>query len=479
MLDSIFIGREDELERLDFLYDRKMPSIAVIKGRRRVGKSRLVREFVKRSGSPIFWNFSGIAPEGGVSAQDQRDEFARQLAGILNTPYMTFHDWSDAFAYLGHYVKPGDVILFDEISWMGSKDPKFIPKLKVWWDIQTKHMLLVFCGSVSTWIEDNILKSASFFGRISLVISLKPLSIPKSAALIRKIGMNVSPYDMYRILGVIGGIPWYMYQFSSKMTVDENIKRLAFVEDGLLITEFDRVFHDLFNGKGSVYKKALEALKNGSRTLAEIRSIINFSHSGTLSQIMEHLIIAGFVVKQPLWSFKTAKISKQSLYRISDPYMRFYLKVIAPNLGDILSAEFDKMPISALPGIDVHMGLQLELLLMQNRNLLLQKLGISPIDVVRSGPYRQNKTTSQPGCQIDYLVHTKTNTLFVCEFKFKNAKIKSDIINEMQEKLARLKVPKNFSKVPVLFHVSEVSSQVELSSYFYRIIDIADFLESE
>ncbi len=67
--------------------------------------------------------------------------------------------------------------------------------------------------------------------------------------------------------------------------------------------------------------------------------------------------------------------------------------------------------------------MQLEALLLQNRPLLLQKLGISPVDIVRSGPYRQTKTTTQQGCQIDYLVQTKTNSLFICEFKFKKREI--------------------------------------------------------
>ena len=123
------------------------------------------------------------------------------------------------------------------------------------------------------------------------------------------------------------------------------------------------------------------------------------------------------------------------------------------------------------------MGLQLEVLLLQNRALLLQKLGISPVDIVRNGPYRQTKTTTQQGCQIDYLVQTKTNSLFVCDLKFKKREINSDIITEMQEKISRLKTPKGFAKVAVLFHLSGVTSSVATNPYFYRIVDIADFLE--
>jgi len=475
--DSLFIGRKQELGLLELLYKRKMPSLVVVKGRRRIGKSRLIREFAKTTTHKTFWSFAGLAPEDGISAQGQRDNFARQLALMLKIPPMTFQDWSDAFEHLSLHIKPGDIILLDEISWIGSKDPAFIPKLKAWWDKQTMHVLLVFCGSVSTWIEENILKSTAFFGRVNRTISLGPLSIPESAEFLRKLGMQLSCYDMYKLLSIVGGIPWYLEQFDPTFTADDNIRQLAFEKSGLLVTEFDRIFHDLFSGKGVTYKKILNSLKDGARTLSEIRQIIKFAHSGTLSQMMEHLIVAGFVVKQSLWSFKTAKPLKQSLYRISDPYMRFYLKVIEPNASAIADGGFDQAPLSAMPGFDTYMGLQLEALLLQNHPLLLHKLGISPVDVVRSGPYRQTKTTTQQGCQIDYLIQTKTNNLFVCEFKFKRREIGSDIINDIQDKISRLKTPKGFAKVAVLFHLGGISASVATSLCFYRIVDIVDFLE--
>lgn len=289
--------------------------------------------------------------------------------------------------------------------------------------------------------------------------------------------MQLSYYDMYKLLSIVGGVPWYLEQFNPGVTADDNIKQLAFEKNGLLVTEFSRIFHDLFNVKGATYKKILDSLKDGAKTLSEIRQTIDYAQSGTLSQIMDNLIVAGFVVKQSLWSFKTALPLKQSLYRISDPYMRFYLKVIEPNLGSILDGGFDQVPLSTMPGFDSHMGLQLEALLLQNRPLLLQTLGISPVDIVRSGPYRQTKKTTQQGCQIDYLVQTKTKSLFICEFKFKRREINSDIITEMQNKISRLKTPKGFAKVPVLFHLSGVSTSVATSPYFYRIVDIVDFLE--
>lgn len=477
MSDSIFIGRKTELESINALYKKKTPSLVVIKGRRRIGKSRLISEFAMIHQARSFWSFAGLAPQDGVTAQDQRDHFARQLALMLKVPPMTFLDWSDAFEHLSLHIKQSDIILFDEISWMGAKDPTFIPKLKAWWDKQTKHLLLVFCGSVSTWIEENILKSTAFFGRINLSLTLEPLSIPESAEFLRKIGMKLSSYDSYKLLSILGGVPWYLEQLNSRITADENIKHLAFQQNGLLVSEFNSIFHDLFNGKGAAYKKILNALKEGPKTLGEVRQLINFSHSGTLTHMMEHLIIAGFVSKQSLWSFKTTKPLKQSLYRITDPYMRFYLKMIEPNLPKISADKFQKISLQELPGFEAHLGLQLEYLLLQNRSLLLQAVGVNSSDIVSDGPYRQTKTSTQRGCQIDYLIQTTTKNLFVCEFKFKKREINSDIINKMNDKITALKTPKGFASVPVLFHLSGVSDSVATSPYFYRIVDIADFLD--
>ncbi len=472
-----FIGRRGELERLKVLHNKNVPSLVVVKGRRRVGKSRLIVEFASQNPQHKLWNFAGLAPQEGLSDQDQRDNFARQLALSLKVPPLTFQDWSDALEHLAKHLHPGDVILLDEISWMGAGDPRFIPKLKAWWDKMKTPVILVFCGSVSTWIEENILKSAAFFGRINLTIALEPLTIPESHRLLKTIGFQASNYDTYKLLSVLGGIPWYLEQVPPGLTADGIIHQLCFEQEGLLVLEFERIFHDLFNGKGLAYKRILDVLKDGMRTLAEIRKTIAFAHSGTLSNLVDHLITAGFVKKQNLWSFKTTNPLKQSLYRICDPYTRFYLKLIHPQRNKIDLGTLKTTTPSQLPGFDAHIGLQIEHLLLQNRPLLLKAIGVSASEIVVDGPYRQSKRTTQQGCQIDYLVQTSTKTLFICEFKFSRRELGADIIDQMKEKMKALKAPRGFAKVPILFHIGGVSSSVATSGYFYRIVDINDFLE--
>ncbi len=248
-------------------------------------------------------------------------------------------------------------------------------------------------------------------------------------------GYQGSAYDTLKLLAVFGGIPWYLEQASSGMTADNIIKQLCFEKDGMLVSGFNNIFHDLFSGKDAVYKRILGFLRNGMKTLAEIRMSIEFAHSGTLSQMMEHLITAGFVTKQSLWSFKTLEPLKQSLYRICDPYMRFYLKVIEVNQAKIDSRAFEESPLSSLPGFEAHMGLQLEYLLLQNRPMLLKAIGISPADITCDGPYRQSQTARQKGCQIDYLVQTLTKNLFVWEFKFKRRELGAEVVVAMQDRI--------------------------------------------
>ena len=476
MASHRFIGRKKELARLQALHNKKVTSLVVVNGRRRIGKSRLITEFAAQNKRNKLWSFAGLAPQEGMDDQSQRDHFARQLALLRKEPPFTFQDWSDALQHLGKHLRAGDIVLLDEISWMGDNDPSFVPKLKAWWDQLNVPVTLVICGSVSTWIEENILKSTAFFGRINLTLTLEPLPIPESALFLKKVGFKGSAYDTYKLLGVLGGIPWYLEQVSPGKTADEIIHQLCFEKNGVLVLEFDRIFHDLFGGKGTSYRKVLDALKEGTKTLAEIRHAIGFAHSGTLSNLIDHLITAGFVSKQPLWSLKTMQARKQSLYRISDPYMRFYLKVIAPQRSKIDRGGLKDTVLSQLPGFEAHLGLQIEQLLLQNRSLLLESIGLPASTIVADGPFRQSKTTKQRGCQIDYLAQTATQNLFVCEFKFKRRELGATIIDEVKERISALKAPRGFAKVPVLVHIGGVSSTVATDAYFYRIIDIADFL---
>ena len=474
-----FIGRTQELAHLEGLIQSQKPAMAVIKGRRRVGKSRLAAQFAC---DKVFLPFAGLAPVEGVTEQDQRNVFANHLSTLFHLPPFTFSDWLDGFALLSrHLGKQPTVILFDKISWMGSKDPTFLPKLKMWWDTLSEKqskIVLILCGSVSTWIEENIIKSTAFFGRIALHLTLNPLSLAESCQLLKERGVKASPYDIFRILAIMGGIPWYLENVQPYHSIDENIKRLCFSPNGLLVEEFNLIFHDLFDRRGDVYKKIITILSEGMRTYAQIRDSLNYPAGGGVAPYLDALIISGYVTKHQSWSIKTGKPGSKSLFRLSDNYLRFYLKAITPQLGKIATNSFKDMPLSALPGWSALTGLQTENMLLANRSQILKAIGIYPQDVVMDNPFLQNTNQSHEGVQIDYLVQTTTNTLYLCEFRFTRNEIRSDVIQDIEKKIKKLALPRGFSICPVLLHFGEVADTVQDAGFFYRIININKFLNA-
>ncbi len=472
-----FIGRKTELKRLQEI-SKIGPNLIVIRGRRRIGKSRLVQEYGK---DKRFLEFSGLAPVGNIDAQVQRNYFATQLIHQLKITPCTFKDWYDAFMFLSnHLTNDPTVIFFDEVSWMSEGDSTFIPKLKVWWDTVLQkypNVQLVLCGSVSTWIEENIVNSTALFGRISLQLTLEELSLHESYEFLKKRGFKGSNYDILKILSVIGSVPWYLKQINPELLADDNIKHLCFMEGGILTNEFERIFSDLYKGETETYKKIIYALADGMKTLAELRNQLGYEHGGFLGRYVRNLCIAGFIIQHNTWSFKTNKILKRSVYSLSDNFIRFYIKYVEPNLSKIKNNAYTNLSLEHLPGWQGIMGFQLESLLLKNRQMIIKSIVIRPEEIIADNPYIQTATKKHRGCQIDYLIQTVTNNLFVCEFKFNRRELDSDIIDELKEKIDRLNVPKNYSKIPVLIHFGGISNAADEKQYFFRTIDINHLME--
>ena len=190
-------------------------------------------------------------------------------------------------------------------------------------------------------------------------------------------------------------------------------------------------------------------------------------------------MLSGYVEKDHTWSLKSGKESRLYQYRLSDNYLRFYLKNIEPNKNKIAKEQITNLSLTRLPGWESMMGLQFENLILRNRHHIHKKLHIDPSDIVYDNPFFQRKTTRQSGCQIDYLIQTRFQTLYLCEIKFSRNKVSSKIIEEVKKKKIRLKVPKGFSILPVLIHVNGYSPIIEEKDFFLEIIDFSEFLNIE
>jgi uncharacterized protein len=475
-----FIGRKEELETLSSLIKKRSASLVVIKGRRRIGKSRLVEEFSKRYAFDISYTFSGIFPTKDTTAQSQRDEFSAQL-GKQGFPTIKAADWNDLFWLLADKVQHGKIIiLLDEISWMGSKDPDFLGKLKNAWDLFLKkndQLILVLCGSISTWIEKNILSSTGFIGRVSLNMTLNELPLYDCEKFWGKRAKQVSSYEKLKLLSVTGGVPLYLEHIDPTLSAEENIKRLCFLPHGILFEEFERIFSDLFSNRSEKYRKIIFCLANRPAQQEEICKSLGLKQSGDISDYLDDLIKSGFITRDYTWRISNGRLSKLSQYRLCDNYSRFYIKQVYPNRIKIENRQFTTASLSFLPGWNTLMGLQFENLVLNNRHLLWNILKISPEEIICNNPYFQRKTLRSAGCQIDYLIQLKYNTLYICEIKFSKNEIKSDVIHEMKKKISALVIPKHFSYRPILIHVNGVNDEVVDDDFFAAIIDFGQLLK--
>jgi uncharacterized protein len=470
-----FIGRQAELERLVETTQKRSASFIVVRGRRRIGKSRLIEEFAK--GFAKYHVFAGLPPEKHTTAKHQLDEFARQMARQFHTASAQYQDWSDALWAVGERVQTGKVLLFfDEISWMGSKDPTFLGKIKNAWDQQFKkndRLVFVVCGSASSWIEENLLSSTGFVGRISYTLTLEELPLPDCN---RFWPDSIAAYEKFKILSVTGGVPKYLEEIDPKRGAEENIKRLCFTRGGFLVEEFEQVFSDVFLRDSEFYKKILEILCAGAKEMPAIKRLLTGNQHGRVSEYLRELELAGFVTRDHTWNLKNGTDARLSRFRLKDNYLRFYLKYVKKNLGKIDRDGYALKSLTSLPEWPGIMGLQFENLVLNNRRQLHGLLRLSPGEIVNENPFYQHKTARQPGCQIDYLIQTKFDTLYVCEVKFSRNEITSAIIPEMRAKIGALSRPRGMSCRPVLIHVNGVSEEVTDSDYFAHIVDMGGLL---
>lgn len=470
--ERIFIGRERELSILNEFLSARTASFIVIKGRRRIGKSRLIEEFSHQLRTLYFL---GLAPEDRVTAQDQRQHFANQLEKQLGIAGLRADDWDHLLGHLANQTNSGQIlIVLDEINWMGSKDPTFLPKLKTAWDAafsKNPQLIMILSGSMAGWIEENILNSTGFFGRVTLDMTLEELPLKKCSLFWGKHGKNVSAYEKFKVLSVTGGVPLYLELIRPDLSAEDNIERLCFRREGLLFNEFDRIFSDLFSKRSTTYRKIIEILTLGAASEKIIFKELGHSPSGVFSEYLEDLVNTGYLARDYTWDIKTRNQSKISQYRLRDNYLRFFLRYIEPK-RDIIR----KMGSISVPHWQTIMGLQFENLVLNNRAAIFDILGINHSEIEYENPFLQTKTKARQGCQIDLLIQTRFNTLYVCEIKFSRNEIGLSIIEEMEEKIKRMVLPRGFSVRPVLIHVNGVTEAVEDAGFFSHIIDFGQLL---
>lgn len=471
----MFVGREKELESLSALLRKDTASLVACRGRRRIGKSTLFKEFARRERLG-FIAIEGLGPRKGQTNQDQLRNFGERLADQTRGKLTIPKTWPEAFRLLSKRIprRGQQLVLLDEISWMGRHEPDFPGYLKNGWDDELKHhdnLILVVCGSVSSWVRQNLLDSATFGGRFSRDIVLRELPLKCCAEFWREKRADLTSRELLDVLSVTGGVPRYLEEVDPSLSAAENIRQLCFTSDGPLFKDFSAMFGEVFGETARVKGDVLRVLAEGPRSLNDIAVALGIGRGGSLGSSLEELVEAGFVAKDEVLNPRTWKLSRLAQYRLCDNYARFYLKYIEPHLTEIKSGRYEFESLTELAGWQTIMGLQFENLVLNRVMDLRDALHLNGAIIRSAAPYR---TDGGNAVQVDLLVQTD-DVMYVVEIK-RRKQIKATIVDEVKEKIRKIRRPKRISVRKGLVYDGELSPVVRRTGYFDAIIDVGSLI---
>ena len=472
----MFFGRESELESLSQLWKKRVASFVTCRGRRRIGKSRLIEEFAARSDCR-FIEIAGLAPRPRMADADQLANFAAQLSTQSKLPSsINPSSWAEAFAYLNAAIQDSGrtVVLLDEVSWMGRYNPDFAGLLKNAWDMELKRhdrLVLVVCGSVTAWINQNILESSSFAGRISLNITLEELPLKECVRFWGKKKSRIAVRDVLDVLSVTGGVPRYLEEIDPSVSADENIRRMCFLPTGSLVDEFSQIFSEIFEESATMKKGILRALATGSMTGSEIAASLSTDRNGHLTRHLDELAAAGFVSCDGGLNPETGKPSKIAQYRIKDNYTRFFLHHMEPRIAAIKAGSFSFKTLDGLAGWQSILGLQFEALVVNHYKELLPVLNPGGNLILSAAPYCKR---GKGGVQVDLLLQMR-NALELVEVK-RSAHIDESVEEEMERKMARVPIRGRKSIRAALVYDGVLSPEIRENGYFDVLVSFGEWL---
>ena len=381
----------------------------------------------------------------------------------------------EAFRLLGERIddRKKTVVLLDEISWMGRHEPDFPGFLKNGWDDCLKkhdNLILVLCGSVSAWIQENLLESATFGGRFSRSIVLRELPLDLCVKFWRGRESRLASREIIDVLSVTGGVPRYLEEVDPSLSADGNIARMCFSEDGPLFKDFNAIFSEVFGSTTLVKADILRKLADGgSATCSEIAERLGVERGGSLTRNLEDLHEAGFVSKDDNINPATGRKAKESRYRVCDNYTRFYLKYIEPHEEEIRGGRYGFGSLAELRGWESDKGLQFENLVVNNAMSLVPHLHLEGVTIRSAAPFLLKGGRGEGrGLQIDLLIQT-SRLAYIVEVK-RRTRIGREIEREVAGKVAAFPKRRGVSIRTALVYEGELDAAVTRSGAFDVVI---------
>lgn len=421
------IGRKVETSILTNALKNNRPELIALYGRRRVGKTFLIRNVYKNY---IQFELSGIHKG---SLKQQLNNFHFTLSA-RNTSFKKPSDWIEAFHQLSQYIdmltsKKKKVVFLDEFPWIGTRKSNFLPAFDNFWNSYASKrddLVVVICGSAASYMIKNIIKSkGGLHNRLTNKIRLLPFNLYETEQLLKHNKVKLSRYDILQIYMAMGGIPFYLEKVLPGESAAQALDRLCFTKDGFLRTEFNSVFASLFDQHDNheAIIRTLASVRKGL-TRNEVLTKSKIKSGGTLTKTLLELEESGFIEK-----YVPYQGTKDSIYRLTDEYSMFYIKYIE-NTKPSNSGIWIKM--HGQQSYKIWSGFSFETICIKHVEQIKEGLKISGINALHGSWIEKNRQNST---QIDLLIDRDDNVINVCEMKFYNTEYAID--NKYAKEIAK------------------------------------------
>lgn len=408
------IGRDYFKSLLDSALEANKASLVTVYGRRRVGKTYLIKTYLH---SQMSFQYQGIH---NVTSEIQLEKFTKALAAQLNggKPLPVPADWFDAFDLLATLLKKKRskrlVIFLDEFPWMHTPKSNFLSAFENFWNTwaaDKPHVTVIICGSAASWMIQKVVRNkGGLHNRITHKIALQPFSLLETELFLKSRGVHLNHYQVIQLYMAVGGIPQYLEIAKPGKSAAQMIDEACFQKNGFLYDEFNELYYSLFY-KADRHIKIIRALaaKPTGLTRNEIIQATDLQTGGTASNLLEELSAAGFIT--PYIPF--GKKLKDSIFKLTDEFSLFYLKFMEPNR---VSAKGAWQKLSNTPTYTSWSGLAFETLCIKHTAAIERVLGITSIYTESSSWHSRSGTSG--GTQIDLLIDRRDQCINLGEMKF-------------------------------------------------------------
>jgi len=394
------------------------PELIAIYGRRRVGKTYLVRTFLKDA---LVFEFTGIH---GATTKTQLENFSQALQLATKSPVALAipPNWLHAFMMLDTYIntlssdKP-TVIFFDEFPWIETRKSGFLQAFDHWWNASAtkrSNLKVIICGSAASWMIDKIINNrGGLHNRVTQTIRLLPFTLGETQQYLQNKGVILDQYSQLQLYMAMGGIPHYLRNINPGESTAQIIDRLCFAKDGSLKNEFNNLYKSLF-AHSENHELVIRALvANGlGLTRNEIIAECGFTSGGTTSRILQELEESGFITSY----IPFQKNTNDSIYKLSDEYSLFYLKFIEHAKDTADGAWLRQF---GTPAYTIWSGFAFESVCQKHVLQIRRKLGIEGV-LTNTSTWRHAPGKEAQGAQIDLLLDRQDRCINICEMKFSN-----------------------------------------------------------